>query len=127
MRILILAVAAAVATTACSALPREGGPSDPNVLLEDEIRASGGSNAYEVIVRTRPLWLRAGAPRSTRLETVILVYYDGTRLGGVETLRDLSTENFRSIRVLDSATAGQLPGLGSQHVERAIMISYRSR
>jgi hypothetical protein len=71
--------------------------------------------------------LRAGAPRSTRLETVILVYYDGTRLGGVETLRDLSTENFRSIRVLDSATAGQLPGLGSRHVERAIMISYRSR
>jgi hypothetical protein len=127
MRILILAVAAAVATTACSALPRDGGPSDPNMLLEDEIRASGGSNAYEVIVRLRPLWLRPGAPRSTRLETVILVYYDGTRLGGVETLRDLSTENFRSIRVLDSATAGQLPGLGSRHVERAIMISYRSR
>jgi hypothetical protein len=127
MRILILAVAAVIASTACSALPRNGGPSDPNMLLEDEIRASGGSNAYEVIVRMRPLWLRAGAPRSTRLDTVILVYYDGTRLGGVETLRDLSTESFRSMRVLDSATAGQLPGLGSRHVERAIMISYRSR
>jgi hypothetical protein len=115
---------AALLAAGCSSAPRDGGPHDPDMLLEDEILASGGRTAYEVIQRLRPLWLRQGPPRSTRLDTVILVYYEGTRLGGLEALRELNVDQIRSIRVLDSATAGQLPGLGSQHVERVIMISY---
>jgi hypothetical protein len=126
MRYHILA-ATLLATTAaaCAMLPH--GPGDPDVILEDEIAAAGARNGYEVVERLRPRWLRSGPPRSTRLETVILVYVDGSILGGTETLRDLPVESIVRLHVLDSADAGQLPGLGSRHVERVIMVSTRRR
>jgi hypothetical protein len=120
MRPLLLIIA--LLATACSSLPRQGGPGDPDSLLQEEIRASGARNAYELVERLRPRWLRAGPPRSTRLDTVILVYFNGTALGGPETLRDIALEQVHRMRVLDSAEAGQLPGLGSRHVERVIMV-----
>jgi hypothetical protein len=99
---------------------------DPEVLTEDDIRASSARNAYELVERLRPRWLRPGPYRSLRLDTVILVYFDGVRLGGVDTLRDIERESILTMRVLDAARAGHLPGLGSQHVERVILISSRT-
>jgi hypothetical protein len=118
-----LAAVAAILTLACSAAQRAGGPGDPTMLLEDEIAASDARNAYELIEQLRPRWLRERTPRSLRLDTVILVYRDGARFGTIETLQTIPVETIRSIRVLDAAEAGRLPGLGSQHVERVIMIS----
>jgi hypothetical protein len=100
---------------------------DPNSLTFEEIRGSDTRNAYEAVEKLRPRWLRPGPERSLRLETVILVYYDGVRLGGIEALRDLPLEPIRGMHVLDAVQAGQLPGLGSQHVERVIMVTTARR
>jgi hypothetical protein len=118
-----LAAAAALLTLACSAAPRGAGPGDPMTLREDEIAGSDARNAYELVEQLRPRWLRERPLRSLRLETVILVYRDGVRFGTIETLRNIPVETVRHMRVLDAAEAGQLPGLGSQHVERVIMIT----
>jgi hypothetical protein len=99
---------------------------DPEVLTQDDIRASSARNAYELVERLRPRWLRPGPDRSLRLDTVILVYFDGVRLGGVDTLREIERESILTMRVLDASRAGHLPGLGSQHVERVILISSRT-
>ncbi|CAN5759986.1 hypothetical protein BH23GEM3_BH23GEM3_00370 [soil metagenome] len=99
---------------------------DPEVLTQDDIRASSARNAYELVERLRPRWLRPGPDRSLRLDTVILVYFDGVRLGGVDTLRDIERESILTMRVLDASRAGHLPGLGSQHVERVILVSSRT-
>lgn len=115
--VLLLLLAAACAPS------RQGGIGDPDRITEAQIQASDARNAYELVERLRPRWLREGPDRSLRLETVILVYYDGVRLGGIDTLRDLPLDPIRYIRILGSAEAGALPGLGSQHVERVIMIS----
>jgi hypothetical protein len=40
-------------------------------------------------------------------------------------LWDVEADNIETIRWLDSAQAGQLPGLGSRHVEGAIVIETR--
>jgi hypothetical protein len=102
------------------------GPSrDRNLITPEEIEASGARNAYELIQRLRPLWLQSRGERSVRLETAIVVYQDNAMLGGIDTLEGIPIELVRSVRALDSAEAGRLPGLGSRHVERAIMISTR--
>jgi hypothetical protein len=119
----LLSAALVACFSACAALPQA--PGDPAMILADEIGACDARNAYEVVERLRPRWLRGGRSHSTRLDTVILVYYDGIRLGGLEALRDLPVEHVRHIRVVGSAEAGMLPGLGSQHVERAIMVASR--
>lgn len=93
------------------------------VISEAEIRASNAGNAYELVETLRPRWLRPGPGRSLNLETVILVYQDNTRLGGTETLRTLTLPLIHSLRLLDAAQAGTLPGLGSQHVDRVIVVS----
>jgi hypothetical protein len=96
---------------------------DPTAITEAEVRSSTAGNAYELVETLRPRWLRPGPDRSLNLETVILVYQDNTRLGGTEALRTLALPLVRSLRVLDAAQAGTLPGLGSQHVDRVIVVS----
>jgi hypothetical protein len=117
-----------LALLACSgSAGRRGSLGDPDSLSEEVIRGSDARNAYELVEQLRPRWLRPGPDRSLRLETVILVYYDNVRLGTIEALRSLPLAPIRSMHILDSAQAGALPGLGSQHVERAIMISTSQR
>jgi hypothetical protein len=123
MRRIGFALIPALLALGCFGAPRAGGPGDPNMLLEDEISASTARSAYELIEQLRPRWLRERTSRSLRLDTVILVYRDGARFGPVESLHDIPLQSIRTIRVLDAAEAGQLPGLGSQHVERVIMVS----
>lgn len=128
MRIPIVAMAlvgTAVGLWACS--PATQGPSrDRNTITTEEVRSAGVSNAYQLVERLRPLWLRSRGDRSVRLETEILVYLDGAMLGDLEALRNIPIDIVVSVRALDSAEAMKLPGLGSRHVERAIMVETRS-
>jgi hypothetical protein len=89
----------------------------------EEIQRSGARNAYEAVERLRPLWLRSRRERTRGAPTSILVYLNGTRLGGTDTLRRLEVIPITSIRYLDAAGAMSLPGLGSVRIEGAIMVS----
>lgn len=117
-------IALAACALACSPLPRPL-DRDRSVITAEEVRAANVSDAYELVERMRPLWLQSRGDRSVRLETVILVYVDGAMLGETETLRTIPIEIVDSLRALDSAEAMRLPGLGSRHVERAILVATR--
>lgn len=106
----------------CAAAPGSEGRGDPNMISAQEVESAGVNNAYELIERLRPMWLRSRGGRSIRLETQIVVYLNRSMLGDPEALRDIPIEIVRSVRVLDAAEAGRLPGLGSRHVERAILV-----
>ncbi len=109
---------------ACAPLPRTA-PPDRNFISEGEIRTAEVTNAYQAVERLRPLWLRSRGERSFRLTTEIVVYQDGVMLGDVEVLRDIPIEIVRSLRMLDGPEAMRLPGLGSRHVEKAILVETR--
>jgi hypothetical protein len=102
------------------------GPSrDRNLITAEEVQAAGVNNAYQLIERLRPLWLRSRGDRSTRLPTEIVVYQDGVMLGDPDLLRSIPIELVLMVRALDAAEAMRLPGLGSRHVERVIMVETR--
>lgn len=95
---------------------------DRNLITHEEITQLGVNTAYEVVERLRPRWLRVRVSRSYNRPTQIVVVVDNLQLEGIESLRDIDARNVSTIRWLDSAQAGQLPGLGSRHVEGAIYV-----
>jgi hypothetical protein len=121
----VLASAAVVIALACSASQRAAVSANPELIAQEEIEQymrTGTNNLFELIQRARPRWLESRGDRSLRLETVILVYHNQQRLGGIDALRELRPDNVVRIRRLDSARAGLLPGARDDHVEAAIVV-----
>ena len=126
-QLFIMGVVTLMGTTACAGTRAGASSRNINVITATEIeryRQEGVRDLYELIERIRPRWLTIRSDRSLQLETIVLVYQNNGRLGGVEALRGyLLTPSIASIRYLDAAQAGLLPGAGSAHVEGAIVIS----
>jgi hypothetical protein len=112
--------------TACAPAATTGSGQNSNVLTRDEIMAVEVSTLYDVVQRLRPRWLASRGPRSfgdAGLRTEIVVFQGQTLLGDVEVLRQFSPNMAARLRYMDGATASaSLPGLGSRHVEGAIII-----
>ncbi len=83
------------------------------------------SDAYQAIHALHPTWLRARGADSFRNPSQVWVYRDGTRLGGVETLRATHTGDIAEIRFYDAMSATQRWGTG--HAAGVISITTRSR
>lgn len=107
---------------ACASTGTRGDAKDLDVITRGEIEALDVSTGYEVVERLRPQWLRSRAPRSHAHATAIIVVVDGLQLGSVQALRDVNAANMVSVHWLDSAQAGRLPGLGSRHIQGAIVV-----
>ena len=122
----LLAVSAACATT-----PRAGDEieKEQNRITRTEIEAAEVRNAHELVQRLRPRWLVARGPRSLgTLPTSILVYVNSSRVGDVESLRQIETESIAEMEYLDGPRASAtLPGIGSAHVAGAIVIKTTPR
>jgi hypothetical protein len=104
-RFSIMAALVACASTGTGA----SSGSSPDRLTAAEIRASNATNAYELISRLRPQWLRAPGGGSISGGVVqnqtILVYLDGHRVGDLTALSTLSVNGVTSMQFLDAARA----------------------
>jgi hypothetical protein len=125
-------VAAMVALTACAS--GGGGATaarqNPNLISMEEIVESSASNAYEVIQRLRPNFLRTrgavhGTPGATNAVEMVdlVVYLNENRLGGSDQLRQISTTDIKEIRYFNSSEATTKWGTG--HSGGAIQIVSR--
>jgi hypothetical protein len=128
-----LLVLAAISTLggACSSANRGGaGTMNPNEISQTEITRGlneGVRDLQELIARIRPRWLQVRGDRSLRLETSVAVYQNNSRLGGLDALRGYPLTNINSVRYLDAAQAGLLPGAAGGHIEGAIVIATSGR
>lgn len=95
---------------------------DQNLITSEEIQSVGAPTAYEAIDRLRPRWLRVTMERSFNRSTEVVIFLDQHQLDNAEALRNVDADEIVRIRWLDSAQAGMLPGLGSRHVEGAIVV-----
>ncbi len=123
---LLLGLAMVCVGAACAGQSRPGSERrNPNLIGIAEIQEmqqAGVRDLYELVSRLRPTWLQTRSERSLQLETTVLVYHNETRLGGIDALRGYPLVNIASVRYLDAAQAGLLPGASSAHVEGAIVI-----
>lgn len=123
--VVLASLGLAFASAACASSPWAG-ERDPDLIELEEILEAEVRTAYELVDLLRPRWFVSRGPRSLRLRTEIVVYLDGSFMGDVETLRRIPAHTVGSMRALGSAEAGRLPGIGSRHVERAIMVRTRT-
>ncbi len=91
---------------------RSGPARDPNLLTTEDVETSNQTDAYGLIQTQRPNWLRRRGRQSVHLTSAIVVYMDVTRLGGVESLRQIPINVIRRVEYLDGTTATQRFGTG---------------
>lgn len=126
-----LVLATILAANACASSGRPASErSSPDLITTSEINATAAASAYDLVVRLRPNWLRQGNPGSISggvlSRQVVVVYLDGNRLGGLESLRTLSAAGIRSMQYLTATRAAVvLRDPGSEALAGAIVISTR--
>jgi hypothetical protein len=85
---------------------------DRSILTEDQFADKGYNNVYEVVQALRSNWLNARGPDSFASPTVVQAYFDGNRIGGIETLRTMEVRSVVYIRYFDGISATARWGLG---------------
>jgi hypothetical protein len=123
-----LALTITVATVgACAGATTPPSTSGPNpgraswVLLGNQIDTSHAITAYDAVLQRRPHFLN---PASGHLATERIVYLNGRRLGGVDTLREIPSGMILRIRFLGGPEAHMRYGAG--HAAGAIEVTTRS-
>lgn len=112
-----IVVLAAATVLACS--PPRLGPgqhSDSQLITEEEIDASRGTNAFEVIRKLRANFLTYRGETSlnkNQSRPYPTVYLDGQVFGPIETLRTIPASQISSIRLLRSWEATTRYGTGN--------------
>lgn len=104
--------------------------SNPDSITRAEVSASNATNAYELVSRLRPNWLRA-TPTGTIgggaiTNQAILVYLDRQRLESLDALKTLSVEVIDSANWIDpSRVQTVMPDVPSGPIAGAIVIRTR--
>jgi hypothetical protein len=128
---LLLFVSGSLACASSDPAPVSGARAtrSPDVISRQEIEQTTAANAYELVNRLRPQWLRntgvgsISGGTATRLQ--LYVYVDNARMGTVETLRTISAGGITSIRFLSAErAAAAYPDL-REAIAGAIVISTR--
>jgi hypothetical protein len=90
-------------------------------LTQDEIRDRNFTNVYDAIASMRANWLVVRGTDSFNNPSEVWVYYDQTKLGGVETLKAVTVNEIAYLRRYSGIDATTRWGVG--HSAGVIFIS----
>lgn len=111
------------AVTGCSARQGVAGSrGDRTVITSAQIQEGGFRTALEAVESLRRTWL-VERPDGLTTQREVQVYLDNSRLGGIQALRQISTNDIESIRYIDAATA--INRWGVDHSQGVIMVVTR--
>lgn len=102
----------------CAGRPGQGPSTERqrrDVLTQTQILATRASNLYDAVVALRSNWLLPRGIDSFQSPGSVLVYFDDTRLGGVETLQTISPSSIGYIQYFDGTDASGRWGLDHGH------------
>lgn len=126
-RIPALVLAISFGLVAACAQTAGSGSRTSNVISRADIEAQGleAEDAYSVVSRLRPTWLRQRGVTSIQdpMSNIPVVYLDGTRWGEPNDLRGIRAENVASIQFLGAGDAQTRFGVG--HVGGVILVASR--
>jgi hypothetical protein len=119
---LATSIACATAGTSTSDTCASGVRRDPNLISEQEVATSNGGNAFEVISRTRPAFLRQRGQTTITQggSTYATVYVNSQQYGDVTSLRGIAADQIREIRYFSASDA--VSRFGSQNGTGVIQI-----
>jgi hypothetical protein len=104
----ITLVSVSLAACASSSGPRTSSQSRDK-LTGAELAQTNATSAYDALTRLRPNWLRPPGMTMTGLQNSgspqVLVYVDGSNMGGIAALRTIPSASVTSIEFLDPVKA----------------------
>ena len=105
---LLLVVGAVMAGCAHSATPSGASSPDANRITRAEMEQARYASLYEVVQSLRGRWLATRGPKTLLgAPTEVQVLVDDMRMGGVDALRSLKTDNVVAISFVDPVAAAQ--------------------
>ena len=124
--IVLLALSAVLSACAHSSksddLTRVSAPSGTGVITRTEMEQSRYASLYEVVQALRGRWLQTRGPNTLLGRPVeVQVLVDDLRMGGVDALRSLKTDNVVSISFVDPVAAGQR--WGGKYAQGTIVVT----
>jgi hypothetical protein len=112
-----LALCAACATRREKPPPRR---LDRSVITREQMLDGHYASVYDAVAALRSNWLRPHGPDSFVLPSVVWVYIDGARVGGVDALQSIQPRLINTVRFYDGPSAtsrwGVDNGAGVIHV-----------
>jgi hypothetical protein len=111
-----LTVLLAIALSAACARPVRSGDSTPDknrsLITRAELLANHFNNAYDAVSSLRSNWLQPRGTDSFHTPSQVWVYYDGVKLGGVESLSAIPVRPLNYIRHYNGVDATARWGVG---------------
>jgi hypothetical protein len=121
-----LAMLLALSTACAGASGSARGPRrDPNVITREELASRPFASLFEAVEMLHSNWLQTRGTDSINQPSQIWVYLDGTRLGGIESLRTLTPSSIMSVQRIDAVTATGRWGIG--HGQGVILVTSSPR
>lgn len=114
-RLLTTALLITLTTVGCATSGSSSGTSrNADLITSEELRdfEVQSQNAYQVIQRLRPSWLRARGSSFSGGRELPAVFTDGTRFGEVDSLYNLTVSDIVEMEYLDSRDATTRFGTG---------------
>ena len=129
--VLFLAACSGNAATTKSSTPADAaaaGRSNRDLITREQIDANPGSqDAYEIVSRLRPEFLRERGAMSLSVgapaRALAVVYLDGVRRGGPEVLKTIRSQELQEIRFVSATDA--TTRWGTDHAGGAIEVKLR--
>jgi hypothetical protein len=100
---------------------REVAPPDPERLTREEMLEAHFTNVYDAVASLRPAWLTVRGTDSFGQTSQVWVYFDQTRLGGVDELGSVMVNSVVWVRHYNGVDATMRWGVG--HSAGVILIS----
>ena len=107
-------------TTSLSCHPRQVAPVNRELLSQEDMLKEHFTYVYDAVASLRSGWLVIRGTDSFRQTSQIWVYYDETRLGGLDELRSVLVTSVAGVRHYNGVEATQRWGVG--HNAGAIQI-----
>jgi hypothetical protein len=116
--------------TACASSGVQRSSGSPDKLSRAELDATTTTSLYDVINQLRPNWLRPPGMTMTGLQNSgsqqVTVYLDNQPLGGIETLRQITTPSVGSVEFLTPTRAATaLPAMPNGLATAVILVKSR--
>lgn len=115
MKIIPVALAVALTFGACATTSGGGSSRNTSILTREEIVEAGQMDALQLVRSERPQWLFRRGARTMSGDTDIVVYLDGARLGGPETLVQIAAITVERMRHYSEREAQYRWGVGHLH------------
>jgi hypothetical protein len=127
--VVLLALGAVVSACAGASRPNDvtssGSAASPSVITRAEMEQAPYASLYEVVQALRGRWLQTRGPNTLLGRPVeVQVFVDDLRMGGVDALRSLKTDNVVSISFVDPVAAGQR--WGGKYAQGTIVVATRA-